>query len=205
MTLDGIAQSKIDAPVKSQPQMENSDTEDDLQAVRRIDWRFLLSDPALEHVGYVGSKRGTLWDALNRFGDMVTALDSVSAPQGTDTPFDVVVVETPTAEAVARACESVRPGGTLYFECSGWLMHPYRVTSVVRRRGFSSVRVYWHWPNFEAATRLIALEDVGPVLQAIVKKQSGIKATLIAAAVRWLHHTGALGWAVQHFSVVAER
>src|SRR5262245_35723918 len=81
-----------------------------LQASRRVDWRFLLPDPNLGRVAYLGPARGALLESLRLFS-VSLALGEAAGAQ-----YDVVVAHNPSLDGLRHAAELVRPGGFLYLE-----------------------------------------------------------------------------------------
>ena len=87
-----------------------------LRASRRLDWRFLLPDGRLAHVGYLGNRDTTLLASLEMFSESVTVLGPHDWTGGDDGRFDVLVLQAPRREMVRRAGRLLRPGGFLYAE-----------------------------------------------------------------------------------------
>jgi hypothetical protein len=135
-----------------------------LQASRRLDWRFLLPAPTLNHVIYLGPRAGALLDSLHRFScRLVVAGDSPLLASAA--PFDLAVVSAPSLDTLQMAERLLRPGGHVYIETHGALsrrrgLHVAAVRRVLRRLAFSAVRVAAHWPDFERCTRIVALDRV---------------------------------------------
>ena len=48
-----------------------------LQASRRVDWRFLLPDPNLERVAYLGPANRSLWESLRLFSAALAVIESI--------------------------------------------------------------------------------------------------------------------------------
>jgi hypothetical protein len=172
-----------------------------LQTSRRVDWRFLLPDPALNHVAYVGQP-GALLEALRQFSR------SVSIPVSSGAAFDLVVASLQTRGDLSRAAELVRTGGWLYAEITRLskrglrLEHPAWYAGTLRRAGFDDVRMYWHWPDFERCVRILPLDDPAALLYMVAQ---GKGARLKAAAARTAMWSGALPWVISCVSVVAHR
>jgi len=84
----------------------------ELQLARRIDWRFLLPEPYLRRVAYLGPERGALPAALEHFSDsfrMVSAVDDEAA-------FELVVLHLGEVSELAKAQAMLVSGGFLYWE-----------------------------------------------------------------------------------------
>src|SRR5258705_4072811 len=96
----------IEAPMSS-VQAAPLDADALLQASCRVDWRFLLPDPNLGHVAFLGPARGPLIESLRLFSAALAANDAA----GQDGLYDVVVAIAPTYAALRRAATLLRPGG----------------------------------------------------------------------------------------------
>jgi hypothetical protein len=173
-----------------------------LQASRRVDWRFLLPNPTLGQVAYIGPVRGKLLESLQQFSSSVNVLERLDTAGAS---YDVVVARDPSRVALRSALSLVKPGGYIYAEFAGVWHHPGRDAATIRRSGFVGLQLHWHWPNFEECTRIIPLDSPAVLAHALVKGRSGIVPQSEAALVRWLHRSGVLGFAVRDFSLVAQR
>jgi len=203
MTVYERAASRVvieDLPGLTTPILPASDAL--FQASRRVDWRFLLPDPTLRRVAYVGPTHRNLLESLRQFSSSVKVLEM---PDPTGAVFDVVVARDLSRELLRTAARSVRPGGCLYAEISGPGRFPGRYVSAVKQAGLTNIRVYLPWPNFEACTRIIPLDDPAVLIYALTKGRAGIIPRSEAALVGWLHSTGLLRLAIWRFSLVAQR
>lgn len=198
-------------------------SDDRLQVLRRLDWRFLLANPSLGHVGYIGPRQGPLVDSLRL---SIAELTLIEPSIETGTPalhYDVVVARLPSFNALKRAAALVRRDGFIYIE-AGWLealrqlryrhtcksnamydqlVFPAIYQSALEKLGFSDVRTYWHWPNFDSCTKIIQLADHEAQLQLFTKSREGLRARLKAESSRLILRTGVLNWLPPYFSVVA--
>jgi len=90
-----------------------------VQISRRIDWRFLLPQPELREVAFVGSGEEELIEALQHFSGSLKIFSSV-VPGGVSAEnrerFDVAVVNSANARAIQWAYEILKPGAYLYWE-----------------------------------------------------------------------------------------
>ena len=134
-----------------------------LAAARRLDWRFLLPDPRLGRVLYVGDAAGPVPESLRMLSGSLTATSNPPG-QGLEPSFDVAVVCGPTTDALQIAARALRPGGVLYVEVEPRAVRPRRrtlraaaVQAELRRLGLSGIGVAWHWPDFQSCTRIIPL------------------------------------------------
>jgi hypothetical protein len=90
-----------------------------LQISRRIDWRFLLPEPYLRRVAYLGPDNGTLSTALRHFCDSLEIIspssEAAQAP-AKQSGFDLVVLRWRRLADLERACALLVAGGYLYWE-----------------------------------------------------------------------------------------
>ncbi|MEZ4731275.1 MAG: hypothetical protein R3E79_29505 [Caldilineaceae bacterium] len=205
------------------PRVDNA--EQLLQASRRLDWRFLLPDPALERVAYCGPEKGSLLTSLRLFATELhvfqTATDADPKVQ-----YDVVVACTPTANQLHQAVHLVRPGGSLYVETPGllwpaqWrrrrnplllrqrprLWHPNDYVRALNQWGLAEASAFWFWPNFDHCTKIIPLADpvVLPYVFAPQTQPRGAKARLKAAYKQWIVRSGWLTFLQPSFGIIAQ-
>jgi hypothetical protein len=91
----------------------------ELQTSRRIDWRFLLPNPHLRRVAYLGPDGGTLPVALNQFSDSLTIISppyQAVVAQNNHSSFELVVLHSPSLADLERANSLLMAGGYLYWE-----------------------------------------------------------------------------------------
>ncbi len=189
-----------------------------LQASRRVDWRFLLPDPTLRQVAYVGPPRETLLKSLRLFSASLTVVDrsAWADPSAPRIQYSVVVVVDPTVATLQHAIKLLRPGGWLYVEAYGIWSHrgTLRIrqlrsardyVNVLKQLGLQEIEAYWVWPNFESCAELIPLGDQAALLHALARHQSSPRARLMSIVGRWLLRSGLLGQVVPCFSVVAHQ
>ncbi|MFQ6115535.1 MAG: hypothetical protein ACE5NG_15860 [bacterium] len=90
-----------------------------LQFSRRVDWRFLLPDPQLHRVAYLGDNEGSLLIALQHFSESLTVISSSvqrSQAEESRSLFDLVVLRSRSQEDVEIASSLLRDKGYLYWE-----------------------------------------------------------------------------------------
>ena len=135
-----------------------------LQVSRRLDWRFMLPDPALDRVLYFGSSRGLLPEALEMFSRSLTTADpGASAIDGA--AFTVVVARNPSKQTLRRAVGALGAGGALYIELDGrfparrhWrALGLHAIRAEVAHLGLKDISLAWHWPDFDSCTRVVPL------------------------------------------------
>ena len=207
-----LAQPTLAAPQEPAGRGAELDSDALLQASRRLDWRFLLPDPSLRQVAYLGPARGALLDSLRLFSAALTTIDRSAAQTERTAQFDLVVARGPAPADLWRAAELVRPGGFLYVEVANRLWPRSRgpryatdYVAALGRRGFGEVAAYWHWPNFESCAEIVPLDDRDALLLAFSRRRSGTAARLKTTAGRWLLRSGLLARVVPCFSVLAHR
>ena len=209
--------------VQPTPATRVENVEQLLQASRRLDWRFLLPDPALERVAYLGPKAGTLVASLRLFAQELTFL-SAGGSAAQPTQYDVVVLCEPTPNALQKAATLVRPGGALYVEVHGplwpakWLRRspltlfqqprlwqPADYVQALTKRGFAEASAFWFWPDFDHCTKIIPLAEpvVLPYVFAQPTKPRGAKARIKVAYKQWLVQSGWSTVTQPSFGIVA--
>jgi hypothetical protein len=109
--------------------------------LRRVDWRFLLPDPAPAHCLCLGSE--AIAAGLGFIcGDVVSGLDVEVSDR------DLVVAVNPSLATLKLIRSRLQPGGACYTE---WSLVLPGARKRVRRRlaaaGFVDVRCYWCWPT----------------------------------------------------------
>jgi len=148
-----------------------------LQTARRLDWRFLLPEPHLGRVVYVGPAEDRLLAALREGGTSVVVARTDAKERRAalrDASFDAAVVQSSRPEALARAAALLRPGGWLYCELAR--PAPWRrlagaprrgapaagasralphARSQLRQLGFGDVEAHWHHPDFERCAWIV--------------------------------------------------
>lgn len=226
-----IAENRIAiATDTQQPTLETSMTtpehaEELLQASRRLDWRFLLPDPRLDRVAYIGPKPTALVSALKLFATTLKTFGGSEVFEADYTRYDVVVVGNPDYRQLRLATDLVRPGGFLYVEARGLLSSrqqfsqsiaqvltrhkrlwsPRDYISVLKQLRMDGAEAYWFWPNWDAATKIIPLDGQAGLNQAFGLQQSGrsVKGRLITAGKRWCMHSRLFEKVIPYFGIVA--
>jgi hypothetical protein len=186
-----------------------------LQASRRVDWRFLLPDPNLGRVAYLGPRRGALLDSLRLFSATLVVGEATGVGGA---QHDVVVAHAPSLDGLRRAAGLVRPGGFLYVEAYG-LVHRRRLgrgfsrwprfaadyVGAIERLGLAEATAHWHWPNFESCAEIVPLADQGALLLTMRRRRSGAGARLKSIFGRVLLRSGLFVRLAPCFSVVARK
>jgi hypothetical protein len=146
-------------PHASQSNPHPTDRHDLLLASRRVDWRFLLPDPALRRVAIVGEAGPDLRRALELFSE-----EAGSRPEAPE----LVVAAAAGPRELRAAAELVPPGGRLYAELRGPLARPGRALTLLRELGLGEAIAHWHLPSFDRAQEIVPLahdEVVGHALE----------------------------------------
>ena len=154
----------------------------DAELLRRIDWRFLLPEPGLYSVGYIGSGKDSLWAALQRVSRslaMIPRSAETLLPDPEGTLFDVVVVQSHSFSDLEQGITLLKPNGWLYWEInrrqpeSGGrtadsnsvhrMRKPKELIKALQRRGFCEAELYWHRPDFNTCKELVSLRNGAPL------------------------------------------
>jgi hypothetical protein len=198
----------------------------ELQLARRIDWRFLLPEPYLRRVAYLGPERGALPAALEHFSDsfrIVSAVDDEAV-------FDLVVLRLSEVPEVAKAHALLTPGSFLYWEMkplkwSDSLRHldngrdqanasnEWRRTlnlfqhyfAALEQFGFGDIQMHWQRPNFEACLEIIPMNEAAALDYAFSRPRSDWASRLKFAAGRVMMQTGLLAHLTPCFSLIARK
>ncbi len=196
-----------------------------LLASRRLDWRFLLPDPRLGKVLYMGPARGPLVESLRRFCSSLTVTDDARQPGNRAMDFDVVVVGSASREILSPVVERMAPSGWLYVEAhrrprpgllrravgvrfhsqTPPLYHAADYVAALRRLGLTEVEAHWHWPDLETCAEMVPLGDRAALARTLARRAGGPAARLKAALGRGLLKAELLARLVPCFSVVAHK
>jgi len=180
--------------------------------LRRLDWRFLLPDPTLRDVAYIGRTDTTLFAALREFTGSIAVIDprELSTRQRRRS-HDLLVLAAPTIRVLSASSAFVPPAGHLYAEIprlsrSGGrvvLRHPASYAAALRAVQFTDVSLHWHWRDFDACTAIVPLDEPEAFVHWTAKRAPHTPA--IATIARQLLRTGIVGWAIPSLSVVARK
>ncbi|HEX9652594.1 MAG TPA: hypothetical protein VGA99_02690, partial [bacterium] len=177
------------------------DHEQKLHLIRRLDWRFLLPDPNLNRVIYLGEANSALITAVRYFADYFEILNSGTPGRK---PFDLAVVRSHRLEEAGLAFDLLKPGGYFYWETiQKNRLVPIGVKAQVdylRKIGFENIAAHWHRPNFERALDLVPIFDATALDYFFAPERGERKKS---AAGRFLLRTGLLKFAMTCVSIVA--
>jgi hypothetical protein len=185
------------APASIAPPRPASGADPAPAAIRRADWRFLLPDPVLRRVAYVGPHEPALVGALSALSD-VLALRPLPG-----TLHDVVVVTRPAERRQLAAAKLVAPGGWLYAETTG----PRAGGAIDRLRGAGLVDLaaWWLWPEAGACLEMIPLANPTALSAAVGRRQPGARLRPRAWAGQALARCGALRPLLASVAIVGRR
>ena len=224
LTPENTTNDKKAQPLEQGRRVDSRDR--DLQLSRRLDWRFLLPNPHLQRVAYLGPKGGTLLDALQWFSDSLTVISTTSrlpvAP-GDQSLFDLVVLRSGSSAHIGKVSPLLKAGGYLYWEVdrmsrltslfgntrpdgsvqSRSLTQYQDSVAALGRLGFCDIEGYWHCPDFEGCLELIPLNDRRVLEYFFSRTRSGFAGQLKLAAGRYLMKAGLLPGFVPCFSILA--
>jgi hypothetical protein len=223
--------NEILAPLSSAPNtttaLENKTlrrSDQDLQLARRIDWRFLLPEPYLRRVAYLGPESGTLPAALKHFSESFQIISSNDVGN-----FDRVVLRLRDASDLAKANKLLVPGGFLYWEMKpiNWtealhyrtngksdstpkrwrrvpnLFHAH--VGALERLGFQDIQIHWQRPNFEGCLEIIPMNDATALDYAFGRPRSDLASRVKFAAGKVMMQTGLLAHLKPCFSLLARK
>jgi hypothetical protein len=195
-----------------------------IHLARRVDWRFLLPDPRLGRVAYLGVYDRQHIDALRLFSDSFSIVDGKRSIEASGDKFDTVVVTEPNSVRLSATADLLRSGGYLYLESPGFfrgilqrpanvirnafrdgLVFPEDYASILANSGFIEAEIHWHWPSFENCIKIIPLEQEGPTQYLYLYARRSFKARIRAFLARMLSWSGLMKRAVPHFSILARR
>jgi hypothetical protein len=197
----------------------------DLHAIRRLDWRYLLSDPHFRRVAYLGPGNDSLVDALKRFSHSfvhLLAVPDVGSAKGGHITADLVVVQSPCRSSLEQAARLLTADGLLYCELERRPLFrrssgtpPARgirglklrmgIQTVLRSLGFREITIHWHFPNFEECRRIIPAAEPAALEHLLRASQHPIPGPLARALARGLARTGILFYLMPCVSIVARK
>ena len=174
-----------------------SNVDELLPLSRRLDWRFLLPDPTLNRFAFVGPEASTLLHALQRFSrervERGQLADLVVLTDATLTDFRHHI-----SSASAFYLELNRPTWPKRLRQAA---APTNYLRAAAKAGFRA-DAYWHYPDFEAATRIIPLSVASPLLNVIAKNRRDTKTRIKVAGMGWLLKSGLLARTVPTLSII---
>jgi hypothetical protein len=184
-----------------------------LQASRRIDWRFLLPQPQLARIVYIGGHDAALIGALRAHADLTIV--GADTDQPSPSSFDLAVLKEASLGSISAGRDLVRPGGWVYAEVRrvprrhGAAPAGARAVSRWRRAfvdaGLTEVTAHWHVPDHDTAAFLVPLGDAAGVRLVLRRHQGSAAGRAKAVAGRLLVATGLIEFAVRDASVLGRR
>lgn len=187
---------------------ERKRSDRDLQTARRLDWRYLLPDPRLHEVAYVGRPEGTLLEALEQFSKAVTVVRRETASgEGVPGEFDVVVLRSRERSEVELASSVLQAGGYLYWEVAGVRRGPSRRSCVawLKQLGYDQIELNWNRPSFENCLEIIPLGEPSAATFVLSRRYGGVRRRMVQLVGRVLAKLGMLKWLMPCQSIVARK
>ena len=154
------------------------------QLVRRLDWRFLLPDPRLRRVAYLGPDGCLLARALEAFSDSLR----VFAGDGPEREVtDVLVAHAARWSDIDAAAAGLVPGGMLYWEMArGRDRLGTNPVAWLKQRGFTDIQTHWHYPGFETCRQIVPLDDAAACASLLREHFASVDRAVLLAFSRWL-------------------
>lgn len=191
-------------------QLQSRDT--DILLSRRLDWRFLLPNPQLGSVLYVGAKNTEMHTALVRFSQTVRAVAPGAYPHpDLEEEFDLLVISEGGWKSIESWFCTLRVGGQVYWEvqrtfgAKGAWTHVQSYVSRLMTLGTADCAVNWHRPDFGNCKEIIPLNSPRVVGQAIDRARTGRMGWFKHFAGWLMLRSHLLYFSVPCFSVVGTR
>lgn len=174
---------------------------DGRRLVRRLDWRFLLPDPRLRRVVYVGTRDDALMCALGLFSESLQRFPDC----GSGAMADLIVARAASRADLEDAITVLAPHGSLYWELPR-LRNPLRSAAAwLTSRGFTNVSMHWHWPGFDECRQIVSLSERSAVAALLRDHFAGVDHTLSMALSRPLVAPRGLWRLLPAISIAAAR
>lgn len=187
----------------------------DLQLVRRVDWRFLLPDPRLRHLAYLGPKKGLLLQALQNFSEPFSIISWSDLPDyrpSIHSGFDLAIVHSPKAVDLQGIHSILKDGGYLYWEIvrtdigQRWRLRHFRdYVASLTEMGFDNIHVSWHRPNFDSCLQIIPLDKKFALHYVFRRPRRDLAGQIQVAAGKFLVENDLLSRVVSCISLVARK
>ena len=193
---------------------EKSQRDRQILTIRRLDWRFLLPDPRLENVAYIGAPAADLIAALEAFSSRLTNLADVNsaAKRIAEPQFDVLVASRAKQAEIEAAMPLLKPDGFLYWEVerskldgAAKFRSVFSYRKYLKKLKFDDIQIYWHRPNFVACKEIIPLENPAALNFAFTKGHVGLKGRAKEFAGKWLKTSGFLSFSTPCFSFIGKK
>jgi len=175
-----------------------------LQASRRVDWRFLLPDPELGDVAFIGSSDELHIKALNAFSKSLAVFARPPSGGEQNTKYDIVVVCAPSLPMLANAGDLLNHGGFLdtsfcgLYQYSSHLLYivlfsfvnntfhpPRQYWAALGGHRLIPIGSFWHWPDFENCTRIVPMDTL-----------SGFDLAFNGLLIQW--RSNLVGWSLRN-------
>jgi hypothetical protein len=187
----------------------------ELQLSRRLDWRFLLPDPRLRQLAYLGPEKGSLLQALQYFSDpslIISWSDLSDYRPEVHSGFDLVIMHTPEPASLDKTHSIIRDGGYLYWEIERtnlnqpWhLQHFKDYVTPLASLGFDDIRVSWHRPDFDSCLEIIPLDKKVALRYVFTRHKGDLAGKIQVIAGKFLMKTDLLSRTATCISLVARK
>lgn len=191
-----------------------------VQVSRRLDWRFLLPDPTLSQVVYIGPENDDLLKSLDHFSEYLSVLSHGELKiyrEGNGRHFDLLIARSPSIDELNKGISLLESGAYIYWEIQRpnaiksikkgniRLKHAGKNIAFLEKMGFTDIEMHWHRPNFWACREIIPLDGSRALDNAFRKGHSNLKGQLKETAGKTLKASGLLPYYVNCFSLVGKK
>jgi hypothetical protein len=172
---------------------------------RSLDWRFLLPADDIQTIAYLPTVPSDEGSVIEEAG--------LTVSEGEEAGLDLVVLAADGRAGMETAFERLRPGGWLLLRLGGrarpWTRFGRRsVHAWVRQaeaRGFTVDAAYWHAPNAQRSSYIVALHD-RPAIAAMLKRHQGVRFGSVKSVIaRAVNRSGMAHVMAADVTVVAQR
>jgi len=184
------------------------------EALRRVDWRFLLDRPDLGRVVLDGPADPALAAGLSLIAEAVVRPEAGGISRDGER-FDVAVLVAPSTARLASVARRAGPGAWVIAELAPpWsrmatgrrgrrAVGPRAAVRTLRQLGFDA-ELRWHWPSFEGALELVPL-DQPATLELSVRRRRSRRARFVALPIRIAARFGWLASLLPSVAITAHR
>lgn len=186
-----------------------------LQASRRIDWRFLLPRSQLHKVAYLGPDDGLLLQALKQFSESLIVISppyyTLSVPSN-DSDFNLAVLQSSSLADLGCVTSVLNDNGRLYWEIcrTNWqerlrLRHFRDYIAALEHLGFYATQVNWHRPDFDSCLEIIPLDNPTALGYVFSRRPDDMAGQIKLATARSLSQLRLLPRLVPCLSIIARK
>lgn len=175
------------------------------EVVRRLDWRFLLPDPGLRRVGFVGPDDSDVAESLKLFSQEFVILNR--EPETRSNDLDLLVFSGGDLECLRIASARLVTGCHLYAEWRtpklGQSCRSFEF--LVRKLGFVDLKAHWHLPGFADCLSMVPLDSAAALQHVFSRNLSGFKGYAFSVVGRILLSAGLVHRAAKSISLVGHK